>query len=108
MQKPKSRRRRVVVIIGLVLIGLISLFISSQVCVSAFLFRGVLTGTCPDGRMRQTLFVDAWSLHRGAEGMVRVGANANFTTKDADALFTAPVTRLSADLTLVKPKGEQA
>src|SRR5438067_11782450 len=107
MQATHKKDRRVLAIAAALLVILAVAFVSSRFCVSAYLFRGVLIDQCPDGDMRQTIFFDGWSLHRGTEGSVRVGAIANYTTKDADALLTTTVRRLNVDLSLVKPKGEE-
>jgi MG2 domain-containing protein len=107
MRETHKKDTKLLAAIGVLTLLAIGVYLSTRVCISAFLFKGVLVGACPDGRIRQTVFADAWSLHRGAEGTVRIGAVANYTSKDADDLLTTPVRRFSVDLSLVKPKGEK-
>lgn len=99
--RSSRRRRRRGILSALVVFGGVYLFISRQICLSAWLLDGIRVDRCPDGRVRQTLVVDAASLRRGAAGAVHVGAIGHYTRAGADADLAAPVGRLTAELTLV-------
>jgi hypothetical protein len=87
---------------------LLAAFIASQFfCVGAFVKRGVVIPACPDGELRQALFVDCQGLRRGVEGTVRLGVFAHYTMGDADADAVTAVRRFDANLALVRDKGQE-
>src|SRR5262249_24760117 len=78
---------------------------SQEVCQETSLRYGLGLPTCPDGRIRQTAHVEVAGLRRGAPGTIAIGAVANYTTRDADAVQTAEVPKLtSVELALVDAK----
>lgn len=106
MARARSTRRLLAIIGAALLIG--ALFVvSTQVCLRAWIFNGALVSRCPDGSIRQTLYVETYGLRRGAEGTVRVGATGNYTTRDADRVQSTPVRRLGVSVALVKGKDEE-
>src|SRR5688572_2722449 len=59
-----------------------------------------------DGKMRQTVRVDASDLRRGGEGTVAITATALYTKKEADVVDSVPVPSFkSIQLALVDAKG---
>jgi hypothetical protein len=103
-----SRRRRILFFIALGLVLSVLLIISSRICISAYILDGVLVGRCPDGKLVQSLFLDAQRLRRKGEGTVRVGARASYTVATSDQEVQVAVRRISADVFLVKPKTDQS
>src|SRR5687767_5657432 len=103
-----SRKRKLLAGAGAALFVLIGLWIaSSQVCLSAWLWSDVVLDSCPDGKLRQTLSLQAESLRRGAPGAVRVGALAHYATESGSAALQAPVQKLRAALFLVDAAGQE-
>jgi hypothetical protein len=78
-----------------------ALYLSSQLCISAWLTYGVTLDQCPDGAPRQTVTLDTPGLTRGAKGKVNVGAIMNYTFGASDNVRTAQVERFTATLSLV-------
>ncbi|HWU87045.1 MAG TPA: MG2 domain-containing protein, partial [Kofleriaceae bacterium] len=86
--------------------AVVGLAIDSDHCRDAWVRYGLSLPVCPAGDVRQTATMQVIGLRRGAEGYVSVDAVAHYTTKDADAEETAPVSRFrSLELALVDAKG---
>ncbi|MDB4957506.1 MAG: hypothetical protein JWO36_5075, partial [Myxococcales bacterium] len=76
-----------------------------KTCTDAWLRYGIVLGTCPHGKLRQTAHLEASGLRRGAKAVVTLSAGANFTLHDMDSVQRLPVTRFeSITLTLVDAK----
>ncbi len=94
--------------IGLLLAGVALLGATSDVCLSAWLFKGVKVSHCPDGRFRQTVHVSAEGLAREATGEVRVWALARgLNSKYPEAQLESRTRRLEASLVLVDAGGKE-
>lgn len=84
----------------------LALWVASQVvCLSAWVRHGITVRRCPDGAVRQTVTVQAQGLRRGQPGTVRIRAQGHYTCGPADWARTAPVRRLSAEISLLDAKG---
>lgn len=102
-----SKRLRIVLTSSAALV-LLAAFATSQIfCLRAFLLKGIVAEECPDGDLRQTVFIEGAGLRRGVEGVVRVGGLAHYTTDRSDEHFTTSVRRLEAAVHLVKGRGEE-
>lgn len=88
----------IVVVVGVVFIS--GLVIQQNACSSD-------DGWPPhDGKVRQTVRIDASGLRRGGEGTVTIAATVNFTRKEADVVDRVPVPSFrSISLALVDGKG---
>ncbi len=87
---------------------LLSLLCASRfLCLSAFVFSGIATETCPSGDLLQTVEIEAYNLQRGGEGFVIVQSWAWFTTDRADEARRARVRRGSVTLSLVDATGAE-
>ncbi|MDB4953980.1 MAG: alpha-2-macroglobulin domain protein, partial [Myxococcales bacterium] len=76
-------------------------------CTDAWLRYGIVLGSCPDGKLRQTAHLEASGLRRGAKAVVHLTANAHFTLHDMDSVQQLPVNRFeSITLTLVDAKNK--
>lgn len=102
-----SRGRRVFLLVLGVCVAFALLVLQANLCLRAWLLDGIVVPECPDGALTQTVFVDAWGLRRGAEGVVRVGALAHYTVDRADLALSSPIRRVDAKAWLVKPGGEE-
>ncbi len=71
------------------------------------MYPGVALDRWPDGRLRQLVAVDAWSMRRGGLGEVRVSATAFYTTGHVDEALQASITRISAELSIVDAAGKE-
>lgn len=81
-------------------------FAAWDVCLSAWVLRGVKVPQCPDGAFRQTVAVSFQELGRDLPGTVSVWADAH--APDArGALMSSRVRRGSAELFLVDAEGKQ-
>ncbi|NTX64964.1 hypothetical protein HUA74_30350 [Myxococcus sp. CA051A] len=90
---------------ALLLVGVWA-FAAWDVCLSAWVLRGVKVPQCPDGQFRQTVGLDVRSVARGLSGRVIIWADAH--APDArGSLMTARVRRGSAELFLVDAEGKQ-
>ncbi|NVJ26921.1 hypothetical protein HUW62_37455 [Myxococcus sp. AM011] len=90
---------------ALLLVGVWA-FAAWDVCLTAWVFRGVKVPECPDGQFRQTVGVDAHGLGRGLAGSVVVWADAH--APDARGqLMSARVRRGTPELFLVDAEGKQ-
>ncbi len=74
--------------------------VSQAVCLGAWVRWGIAVRRCPDGRVRQTVALQAQSLKRGQPGTVRVRARGHYTCGPADWARTTAVRRLTAELSL--------
>ncbi|MCC7382493.1 MAG: hypothetical protein IT384_11715 [Deltaproteobacteria bacterium] len=103
-KRPRSLRRFLLLSFGtLAILALIA--VGSVICLPAWIGSAILVNQCPDGEVRQTLFIGVNGVRRGGEGAVHVGARAHFTTEDADWAQQVPVRRLSAELFIVDAAG---
>lgn len=94
----------VAIAIGL---GFGSLFITNDKCREAWIDYGIEIGQCPDGKVRQTAELAVDNLRRGAKGYARFQAFAHYTTRDADAVLTAPLPEAkSIELSLIDAQGK--
>src|SRR4051794_25302563 len=55
-----------------------------NVCLSAWFSYRVTLKQCPDGRLRQTVHLDASGLRRGGPGSVSLGIQLHYTVSAAD------------------------
>ncbi len=78
-----------------------------DVCLSAWVLRGVKVPICPDGQFRQVVEVQGDSLRRGGEGRVSVMAHALAPHPGSGGLMRAPVTRGTAAVFLVDGEGKE-
>jgi hypothetical protein len=60
-----------------------------DICTSAWLKYGLELPRCADGKIRQTVHVEASGLRRGAKATVTIGGAARYTVHDADSAETA-------------------
>jgi hypothetical protein len=104
LDRPRSRKAQLA---GFALALVVGWVVSRFVCVEAFVRYGVLVRECPDGVLRQTLFVDCQGLRRTGEGTVRVAALAHYTTEGADEHLVTPLRRLTPSLALVDGGGHE-
>ncbi len=103
----RSRRRLIAGGIGVALAGVVLAIISSQVCLSAWLFQGVRVPQCPDGHFRQTAGLRADGLARERSGTVRVWAMAHGVGKSHGQELLARVRRAEAQLVLLDASGKE-
>lgn len=87
--------------VGLAVLGLLLLLLSTQVCLSTGLRHGLWLDSCPDGNLLQTLTLEANDLVRGAPRAVRLQAIANYTTGRMEEQRTAFLKRFTPQLFLV-------
>lgn len=103
----RSRKRRIILFLIAGIVGLALLAISQTLCISAYLFDGILVPVCPDGDVVQRVSIDAWGLRRGAEGSVNITANAHYTLASADHSRETRVIRgVDAEVFFVEPSGK--
>jgi hypothetical protein len=105
--KVQSRRWLVASGISAVLAGLALTIVSSQLCLSAWLFQGVEVHQCPDGRFRQTVGLELNGLARERTGTVRVWATAHGVGKRYGAELLSNVSRAEASLVLLDVAGKE-
>src|SRR5262245_28854194 len=103
----RSRKRKIILFIGLAIAGIVLLALSRSMCISAYLFDGIVVPECPDGDPVQAVVVESSGLRRNTLGSVYVGAVAHYTTEAADSDYQTYVRRLDASIALVKPGGEE-
>jgi hypothetical protein len=92
--------------ITVVVIGVALAVLSSELCLSAWLFQGVKVAQCPDGRFRQTVSLQVMELARERTGSVRVWATARSVLERGQPLETR-VRRAEAQLFLVDAAGKE-
>jgi hypothetical protein len=80
---------------------------SWDVCLSAWVLRGVKVPRCPDGQFRQTAGLNAYGLARGVAGPVSVWAQAHAPDPRDGGLMESRVRRGSAALFLVDADGKE-
>jgi hypothetical protein len=103
----RSRKRKIILYLILGILGLALLAISQAVCISAYLFDGILTPVCPDGDVVQTVSVEAHGLRRGADGNVNVSAIGHYTSSSSDHARATRVSRgVDAKVFFVEPSGK--
>lgn len=103
----RSRRRLIAGGISAVLAGLTLAVLSSQVCLSAWLFQGVRVAQCPDGRFRQTVGLEVGGLARERSGSVTVWAQAHGVAKKHSEPLVAFVAPSKAELVLLDAAGKE-
>jgi hypothetical protein len=103
----RSRRWLAASGISAVVAGLALTVVSSQLCLSAWLFQGVRVGQCPDGRFRQTVGLQMDGLARERTGTVRVWAVAHGVGKRYGAELQSSVRRAKASLVLLDAAGQE-
>jgi hypothetical protein len=100
-----KRSEWIAIVAGLLVFGFCGT--NKKTCTDAWLRYGVVLGTCPDGKLRQTAHLDASGMRRGAKAVVRLTANAHFTLHDMDSIQQLPVNRFdSITLTLIDAKNK--
>jgi hypothetical protein len=103
----RSRRWWVAGGIGAVLAGVSLAIISSQVCLSAWLFQGVRVDQCPDGRFRQTVGMQVDGLARERTGFVRLWALAHGVGEGDGGRLQARLSPSEAQLVLLDSAGKE-
>lgn len=103
----RSRRRLIAGGVFAVLAGITLAVLSSQVCLSAWLFQGVRVEQCPDGRFRQTVALQVGALARERSGSVRVWAMAHGVGKKYGEPLVARVGASKAELVLLDAAGKE-
>ncbi len=103
----RSRRWLIAGGIGVALAGLVLAILSSQMCLSAWLFQGVRVPECPDGRLRQTAGLQVDGLARERKGFVRIWATAHGVSKAPVEPLEARVRRAQAQLVLLDAAGKE-
>lgn len=103
----RSRRRLIAGGICAVFAAVTLAVLSSQVCLSAWLFQGVRVAQCPDGRFRQTVGLEVGGLARERSGYVRVWAQAHGVSKKYSAPLLAAVAPSKAELVLLDATGKE-
>ncbi len=105
LKVPKITWRRVLAAGGLSVGGLMGLCAGVfGPCWTAWIGEGVLLATCPVGRVRPVVGVDAYGLGREDVGTVEVAVAGHYVDT-WDQFGETPVRRFSAALTLVAPDG---
>ncbi|HYI00840.1 MG2 domain-containing protein [Hyalangium sp.] len=102
----RSRRSLIAGGIFVVLAGVALAIVSSEVCLSAWLFQGVQVKQCPEGRFRQTVGFEIDSLARERMGFVRVWALAHGMSARNTRLL-ARMSRLEVQLVLLDAAGQE-
>ena len=97
---------RVALGIAVVLTALVVRQAVADVCVSTWVMQGVKLRKCPDGRLRQSVGLEARGLAREAPGFVGLWARAH-GVDDKGLRMAAPVRRLEATLSLVDAEGRE-
>jgi len=87
--------------LGLGALALVLLFVSTRTCLSTGFRYGLWLDECPDGELRQTIFVSAPAVTRGGESSVSVEVMAHYTTGNADARESVALTSFSVKLSLL-------
>ena len=78
----------------------------SDYCLSARFKYGITARYCPDGELRQKLYIDGWNLRRGGTGTVLITAVALYSTTVSDQWYQAEVAESEATLELIGPDGK--
>ncbi|WP_174260491.1 MG2 domain-containing protein [Myxococcus xanthus] len=89
------------------LVGGAVAFASWDVCLSAWVLRGVKVPSCPDGQFRQVVEVHGSGLARGDTGQVMVVTHALAPHPESGQLMKAPVTKGTAAVFLVDGEGKE-
>ena len=103
----RSRRWLVASGISAVVAALALTLVSSQLCLSAWLFQGVRVDQCPDGSLRQTVGLQMDGLARERTGTVRVWAMAHGVGKRYGVELQSSVRRAKASLVLLDAAGQE-
>ncbi|MBN1207036.1 MAG: hypothetical protein JXB05_19280 [Myxococcaceae bacterium] len=105
--KVRSRRWLLAGGFGGVLAGVALAIITSQVCLSAWIFQGVRVPQCPEGRFRQTASLRVHGLARERTGTVYVWALAHGAGRLRGEELRAQVRRVEAQLVLLDGAGQE-
>ncbi|NVJ02746.1 hypothetical protein HV824_32135 [Myxococcus sp. AM009] len=89
------------------LVGGAVAFASWDVCLSAWVLRGVKVPSCPDGQFRQVVEVHGSGLARGDTGQVFVVTHALAPHPESGQMMKAPVTKATAAMFLVDGAGKE-
>ncbi|QDE88161.1 hypothetical protein BHS06_03875 [Myxococcus xanthus] len=89
------------------LVGGAIAFASWDVCLSAWVLRGVKVPSCPDGQFRQVVEVHGSGLARGDTGQVVVMTHALAPHPESGQMMKAPVTKGTAAVFLVDGEGKE-
>jgi hypothetical protein len=92
---------------GVGLCALIYLLYPSRYCRSARSKYGIEVEICPDGKVRQQLFIQGNALRRAGDGYVTLRADALYTIAAADAYRRATIPKIDAKLSLVDGHGKE-
>lgn len=103
----RSRRRLIAGGICAVLAGVSLAVLSSQRCLSAWMFQGVKVRQCPDGRFRQTVGLQVEGLARERSGSVRAWALAHGVGKSYSQELLARMNPSKAELVLLDAAGQE-
>ncbi|OJH34116.1 MG2 domain-containing protein [Cystobacter ferrugineus] len=98
--------RRVTLGIATLVILLGIWWVAVDDCVSTWIFQGVKTPRCPDGRLRQTVTLSIQGLARESTGSVTLWALAHGVTRDGSKL-QSEVRRMEPALFLVDAEGKE-
>jgi hypothetical protein len=87
--------------VSIAIVALIALYVSSRVCLSTGLSKGLWLDECPDGDLKQVISFNASGLTRGAFAQVTVSTNALYTTGPADQRRSERITTFTPTVALV-------
>lgn len=102
----QSKRRKWALAAGALLVAAAALWVSSQVCVSAWVLQGASLPHCPEGRLRQVVALAGRDLAREREGTVEVWARAEGVDSEGQRLVDA-LRRVEVQLSLVDERGQE-
>lgn len=77
-------------------------------CWSAWLFDGVLLGTCPAGTVRPVVSASAEQLGRDIDGTVQIAVAGFYVERNGRQVQSTPVRRFDTRFTLVDPAGKES
>ncbi|MCC7070453.1 MAG: hypothetical protein IT383_03965 [Deltaproteobacteria bacterium] len=84
-------RTRSLIVAGVVVFGIIALYLSSTRCVGFWLRTGAIIDQCPDGETHVGLSIDAGGLRRGQKALVAAMPLVQYVTEGSIDVRTAPL-----------------
>ncbi len=98
-------RNRLFLGLGVLLAGILGIA-STRTCLSTGFSTGLWLDECPDGELRQTIYVSAPELKRGAYGSVLVTVNATYLVGPNDQRRTEEISNFTPTVSLIGANGE--